>query len=84
MTGTMLFATVIDIAVVILLIIGFINEEKIIEIEDKLIYLAAKSLKKYLRRRSLKKKAAQKIICMLSAHARAMQTKLRSINSVTS
>lgn len=60
MTGTMLFATVIDIAVVILLIIGFINEEKIIEIEDKLIYLAAKSLKKYLRRRSLKKKAAQK------------------------
>ena len=60
MTGTMLFATVIDIAVVILLIIGFINEEKIIEIEDKLIYLAAKALKKYLRRRSLKKKAAKK------------------------
>ena len=60
MTGTMLFATVIDIAVVILLIIGFINEEKIIEIEDKLIYLAAKALKKYLRRRSLKKKTAQK------------------------
>ena len=60
MTGTMLFATVIDIAVVILLIIGFINEEKIIELEDKLIYLAARALKKYLRRRSIKKRAAQK------------------------
>ena len=60
MTGTMLFATVIDIAVVILLIVGFINEEKVIEFEDRLIYLTARALKKYLRRRSIKKKAAQK------------------------
>lgn len=57
MTGAMLFVTVIEIAVVILLILGFVNEKKVIEFEDRLAFALAKAIRTYLRQRKIKKRA---------------------------
>lgn len=60
MTGTMLAATVFDIIAAMLLIFGFINEEKVIEFEDRIIFALGRAYKKYMRRRYIRKKAARK------------------------
>lgn len=60
MTGAMLSATVFDIIAVMVLIFGFLNEEKVVEFEDRVIFTLARAYKRYMRRRYIKKKAAQK------------------------
>ena len=66
MAGTMLAATVFDIIAVMVIIFGLINEDKLIELEDRIIFAAGRAYKRYMRRRYIKKKAAQK------AHLRAV------------
>lgn len=60
MTGAMLTATVFDIIAVMALIFGFLNEEKVVEFEDRIIFALGRAYKKYMRRRYIKKKAAKK------------------------
>ncbi len=60
MAGAMLTATIFDIIAVMIIILGFINEDKLIELEDRIIFAAAGAYKKYMRRRYIKKKAAKK------------------------
>ncbi len=69
MAGAMLTATVFDIIAVMVLIFGFMNEDKVIEFEDRLIFAAGRAYKKYMRRRYIRKKAAQK------AHLHAVPSK---------
>lgn len=66
MAGTMLAATIFDIIAVMVLIFGFLNEDKFIEFEDRIIFAAGRAYKRYMRRRYIKKKAAQ------IAHLRAV------------
>lgn len=66
MAGTMLAATVFDIFAVMILILGFLNEDKFIEFEDRILFAAGRAYKRYMRRRYIKKKAAKK------AHLRAV------------
>ncbi len=61
MTGTMLFTTVFEIAAVMLIIIGLLNEKKLIAFEDKLGSLIGKALRKYIRRHYIKKQAEKKM-----------------------
>ena len=56
----MLTATIIDIILAMAVIIGLIKEDKLIAFEDRIIYALAKVYKKHMRRRYLKKRAAQK------------------------
>ncbi len=60
MTGTMLTATIIDIILAMTVIAGLIHEEKLIAFEDRIIFALAKVYKKHMRRRYMKKRAAQK------------------------
>lgn len=69
MTGAMLSATIFDIVAAILIIIGFINEKKLIAFEDKIIYAVARKYKRYMRRRYIKKRAAQR------THLKAMPSR---------
>lgn len=59
MTGAMLAATVFDILAVAVLIYGFMNEDKVIEFEDRVIYSMGRAYKRHKRRRMIKKKAAK-------------------------
>ena len=60
MTGTMLFTTIFEIAAVILIIVGLLNEKKLIAFEDRLGFAIGKFLRKYVRRYYIKKQAKQK------------------------
>lgn len=60
MAGAMLTATIFDIIAVMAIILGFINEDKLIELEDRIIFALGRAYKRYMRRRYIKKKAAQK------------------------
>jgi hypothetical protein len=60
MTGTMLLTTIFEFAAVILIIIGLLNEKKLISFEDKLGFAIGKMLRKHIRRYYIKKKAKQK------------------------
>ena len=71
MAGTMLAATIFDIIAVMVIIFGLINEDKLIEFEDRIIFAAGRAYKRYMRRRYIKKKAAQK------AHLRAVPSQAR-------
>ena len=76
MTGTMLWATIFDILLGMAVIIGFIYEDKVIAFEDRVIYSLARVYKRHMRRRYIKKRAAQK------QHLRVINTgsSCRSIN----
>lgn len=74
MAGAMLSATVFDIIAVMVLIFGFLNEEKVVEFEDRLILAAGRAYKRYMRRRYIKKKAAQK------AHLHAVPSQQSSVS----
>ena len=60
MTGAMLTATIIDIILALAVIIGLINEEKLIDFEDRIIDSLARVWKRYMRRRIIKKRAKQR------------------------
>ena len=70
MTGAMLTATIFDIILAMAVIIGLINEDKLIDFEDKIIYSLARIWKRHMRRRYIKKRAAQR-------------THLKLVNSAT-
>ncbi len=60
MTGTMLATTIFEFAAVILIIVGLLNEKKLIAFEDKLGFAIGKFLRKHIRRYYIKKQAKQK------------------------
>lgn len=75
MAGAMMTATVIDIILAVVLIFGFVNEEKVIEFEDRIIYALAGAYKRYMRRRRIRKNAEKK------AHLRAVPSQKKSTPS---
>ena len=75
MAGAMMTATVIDIILAAVLIFGFINEDRVIEFEDRIIYALAGAYKRYMRRRRIKKNAAKK------AHLHAVPAQKKNVLS---
>lgn len=59
MSQTMILSTIFEVSAIILFIIGLLNEKAIIEFEDRLALAVAKRIKKHIRRKMLKKKAAE-------------------------
>lgn len=57
MTGTMLFLTIFEFAAVVLIIVGLLNEKKLIAFEDRLGSALGAFIGKKLRRHYIKKKA---------------------------
>ncbi len=79
MTGAMVAATIFDIIAAAVLIFGFINEDKVIDFEDRVLFALGNAYKRYRRRRYIKKKAAKK------AHLRAVpQQKDKSVRLIKS
>lgn len=68
MSQTMILSTIFEVSAIILFIIGLLNERAIIEFEDRLALAVAKRIKKHIRRKMLKKRAAE-------------QRKLRAVHS---
>lgn len=68
MSQTMILSTIFEVSAIILFIIGLLNERAIIEFEDRLALAVAKRIKKHIRRKMLKKRAAE-------------QRKLRAVSS---
>lgn len=54
----MILSTIFEVSAIILFIIGLLNEKAIIEFEDRLALAIAKRIKKHIRRKMLKKRAA--------------------------
>lgn len=59
MSQTMILSTIFEVSAIILFIIGLLNERAIIEFEDRLALAVAKRIKKHIRRKMLKKRAAE-------------------------
>ena len=59
MSQTMILSTIFEVSAIILFIIGLLNEKVIIEFEDRLALAVAKRIKKHIRRKMLKKRAAE-------------------------
>ena len=55
MSGTILVWTIVDVILAIVVIVGLINEEKLIEFEDEFV----KMLKRYKKYRQWKKRMAK-------------------------
>ncbi len=60
MTGSFLFATVFEFAAVVLIILGLLNEKKLIAFEDKLVSALGNFVGKQLRKHIIKRQAKQK------------------------
>lgn len=59
MSQTMILSTIFEVSAIILFIIGLLNEKAIIEFEDRLALAVAKRIKKHIRRKMLKERAAE-------------------------
>lgn len=59
MGATFIFTTILEITAVLLLVWGFVNEDKVIEFEDKCAWLVAAYIKK-VRKNKNAKRLAQK------------------------
>lgn len=78
MTGTMLFLTIFEFAAVVLIIVGLLNEKKLIAFEDRLGTAIGTAIGKQLRRRYIKKKAKA------GKHLRAVPSRKKSVHSAES
>lgn len=59
MSQTMILSTIFEVSAIILFIIGLLNEKAIIEFEDRLAMAIAKKIKKHIKRKIIKKRAAE-------------------------
>ncbi|MBQ8228177.1 MAG: hypothetical protein IJZ88_04095 [Clostridia bacterium] len=75
MTGTMLTLTILEFAAVVLIIVGLLNEKKLIAFEDRLGTAIGTAIGKILRRHYIKKKAKQ------GNHLRAVPARKESVRS---
>ncbi len=60
MTGTTLISIVFATIAVVLLIFGYLHEDKVIAFEDRMIYAIARMWKRHMRRRRIRQRAKQK------------------------
>ncbi|MBQ8783338.1 MAG: hypothetical protein IJZ57_06155 [Clostridia bacterium] len=75
MTGTMLALTIFEFAAVVLIIVGLLNEKKLIAFEDRLGTTIGTAIGKRLRRHYIKKKAKT------GKHLRAVPARKESVRS---